>query len=104
MRKKEHFEGVSLLPWLTDTPGQEQFPTHLFWFGTLGDVSVQSGHWKLRLSHNTYLFNITQDPLADPPPPPPMVQNFDHQAFVFPLHMNTKPCKSHYFLKHFEFQ
>ena len=63
MRKKEHFEGVSLLPWLTDTPGQEQFPTHLFWFGTLGDVSVQSGHWKLRLSHNTYLFNITQDPV-----------------------------------------
>ena len=63
MRKKEHFEGVSLLPWLTDTPGQEQFPTHLFWFGTLGDVSVQSGHWKLRLSHNTYLFNITQDPM-----------------------------------------
>lgn len=63
VREKKHFDGVSLLPWLTDAPGQEKFPTHLFWFGTLGDVAVQSGNWKLRLSHNTFLFNITQDPM-----------------------------------------
>jgi len=62
-RPKQHFDGVSLLPWLTDKPGQEKFPSHLFWFGTLGDVAVQSGNWKLRLSHNTFLFNITQDPM-----------------------------------------
>merc|ERR1719424_1132092 len=62
-RPAKHFDGVSLLPWLTDTPGQEEFPSHLYWFGTLGDAAVQSGDWKLRVGYNTFLFNITSDPL-----------------------------------------
>lgn len=62
-RPTQHFDGVSLLPLLTDTPGQEEFPSHLYWFGTLGDAAVQSGDWKLRVGYNTFLFNITSDPL-----------------------------------------
>ena len=62
-RPAQHFDGVSLLPLLTGTPGQQQFPSHLYWFGTLGDTAVQSGNWKLRVSKSTYLFDLAADPL-----------------------------------------
>ena len=61
----EHFDGVSLLPWLLGAPlpASNTIHAHLYWHGLLGDTAVQSGGWKLRRSDETFLFNITHDPL-----------------------------------------
>jgi len=59
----EHFDGVSLLPWLLGQSPPSAFHAHLYWHGLLGDVAVQAGGWKLRRSQGTFLFNITHDPL-----------------------------------------
>ena len=59
----EHFDGVSLLPWLLGHPLPSKFHAHLYWHGLLGDTAVQSDGWKLRRSQETYLFNVSKDPL-----------------------------------------
>ena len=46
----EHFDGVSLLPWLLGQSPPSAFHAHLYWHGLLGDVAVQAGGWKLRRS------------------------------------------------------
>ena len=61
----EHFDGVSLLPYLlADGPeAPRTFHAHLYWHGLLGDVAVQADGWKLRRSQGTFLFDLTHDPL-----------------------------------------
>ncbi len=63
-----HFHGTSLLDKLTgktDTVerGSEGYKHHFYWYGTIGDIALRIGHWKLRkCGEQTFLFNITADP------------------------------------------
>ena len=61
----EHFDGVSLLPYLmaVGPTAPPTFHAHLYWHGLLGDAAVQADGWKLRRSQETFLFDLTHDPL-----------------------------------------